>query len=66
MTKRVPLTLEYLEKRLEWFEKRYQMDSADFYVKFNKGEFPDTHEMIEWASYYDMAAKAGLRRKALT
>lgn len=66
MTKRIKLTLEYLEKRLEYFENRYQMDSSDFYAKYNKGEFPDTHEMVEWASYYDMAAKAGLKRKTLT
>ena len=64
MTKRVQLTHEYLERQLREFEKRYQMDSAQFYEKFNRSELPDTHEMVEWASYCDMAAKAGLKRKA--
>ena len=55
-----------LSNILKSYEKKHGMSSAEFYVKYNRGKLADEREyskfsdFIKWASYYDMAAKAGI------
>ena len=56
----IRLDKESLRERLTSFEKKYKMSSRDFYVKFNRGQLKEHRDFFRWASYYDMAATAGL------
>jgi hypothetical protein len=39
-------------KRLSLYENRQQMNSAEFFDRYNRGELSDDREMIEWAIDY--------------
>jgi hypothetical protein len=41
-----------LIRSLVAYEQRYQMSSADFYVRYQKGEMGDTIDFVEWAGDY--------------
>ncbi|PSB17380.1 hypothetical protein C7B61_07190 [filamentous cyanobacterium CCP1] len=41
-----------LAKQLNTYETRYQMDSAEFFTKYNQGEISDDEVFIEWAGNY--------------
>lgn len=34
------------------YEQRYQMSSADFYARYQKGDMGDAAEFVEWAGDY--------------
>ena len=36
-------------KRLSLYENQQQMNSAEFFDRYNRGEIADDREMIEWA-----------------
>ncbi|MGD8649927.1 MAG: hypothetical protein PVJ77_25555 [Desulfobacterales bacterium] len=40
-------------RKLEGLEKRYGMNSKQFYDKFKKGEMGDDFEYIRWAGEYE-------------
>ena len=44
--------LAALIRALVAYEQRYQMSSADFYVRYQKGEMGDSVDFVEWAGYY--------------
>ena len=44
--------LTALIRSLVAYERRYQMSSADFYTRYQRGEMGDTADMIEWAGDY--------------
>jgi len=44
-----------LRARLQAFESRYKMSSADFYRQYEQGKLADTADFMEWSSFYDMA-----------
>jgi hypothetical protein len=44
--------LTALIRTLVAYEQRYQISSADFYTRYQRGEMRDTAEMIEWAGDY--------------
>ena len=44
--------LAALIRSLVAYEQRYQMPSADFYARYQKGEMGDTAEVVEWAGDY--------------
>jgi hypothetical protein len=44
--------LAALIRSLVAYEQRYQMSSADFYVRYQKGEMGDTIDFVEWAGDY--------------
>jgi hypothetical protein len=44
--------LAALIRSLVAYEQRYQMSSADFYVRYQKGEMGDSKDFVEWAGDY--------------
>jgi hypothetical protein len=47
------------------YEQRYQMSSADFYDRYQRGEIGDSIDFVEWAGDYQhyQAIKEELERK---
>jgi hypothetical protein len=41
-----------LVRQLNTYENQYQMDSADFFAKYSKGETDDDEIFVEWAGNY--------------
>ena len=52
-----------LEHQLKHFEKKYQMSSHDFYLKFQKGEIGDSIDFFEWNTYYEMLTQVKVPEK---
>jgi hypothetical protein len=48
------LRLERYEQDLREFEKRYGMESATFYRRFEAGELGDAMDFFEWAGLYEL------------
>jgi hypothetical protein len=50
-TQQVPVrkvTLKELRARLNPYEKKFGLKSADFYDRFRRGEIDDTKETVDW------------------
>ena len=45
--------IDKTKKRLEELEKKFGMDSGNFYRKFNEGKMGDDLEYIRWAGEYE-------------
>jgi len=45
------------KKKLEELEKRFGMDTGDFYKKFNEGKLGDDLGYIRWAGEYETLQK---------
>jgi hypothetical protein len=43
-----------LKKELSRFESTYQMSSADFFDRFEKGDLGDKEDYFEWSAMYQM------------
>ena len=41
-----------LIRSLVAYEQRYQMSSADFYARYQKGDMGDSADLVEWAGDY--------------
>ena len=39
-------------RSLVTYEQRYQMDSSDFYTRYQTGEAGDSTDFVEWAGDY--------------
>ncbi len=48
------LRLERYERDLGDFERRYGMESATFYQRFEAGELGDEADWFEWAGLYEL------------
>jgi len=48
------LRLKRYERDLHEFEKRYGMESATFYQRFEAGELGDDMDFFEWAGMYEL------------
>jgi hypothetical protein len=48
------LRLERYERDLREFERRYGMESATFYRRFEAGELGDAMDFFEWAGLYEL------------
>lgn len=48
------LRLERYERDLREFERRYGMESATFYRRFEVGELGDAMDFFEWAGLYEL------------
>lgn len=48
------LRLKRYEQDLREFEKRYSMESATFYRRFEAGELGDAMDFFEWAGLYEL------------
>jgi hypothetical protein len=46
--------LQRYERELGEFEQRYQVDSRDFYQRFQAGEMGDAMDYFEWAGLYEL------------
>ena len=46
--------LKRLNEERKMFEKKYNMDSKVFYVKFHKGEIGDETDFFEWDALCEM------------
>lgn len=44
--------IEVTEKKLKQFEQKYDLSSADFYVKYNRGEMGDDMDIMRWVAEY--------------
>jgi hypothetical protein len=54
-----------LIRSLVAYEQRYQISSADFYARYQRGEMGDTADVVEWAGDYQhyLQLKAELEQK---
>ncbi len=43
-----------LENQIKYFEKKYSMNTPDFYSNFEVGKLGDDIDFIEWAATYEM------------
>ncbi|MBU0599292.1 hypothetical protein KKB84_05510 [bacterium] len=57
--------IKELQEKMNLFEKRYKMDSEDFYKRFNEGNLGDDMDYIEWFALYDMKKRIEERMKGL-
>lgn len=48
------LRLERYGHDLKEFERRYSMESATFYHRFNVGELGDAMDLFEWSGLYEL------------
>ena len=57
-----------LIRSLVAYEQRYQMSSADFYARYQRGEMGDTADVVEWAGDYQhyLQLKAELEQKLVS
>ena len=53
----IGLGIAKTKKKLEELEKKFGMDSENFYKKFNKGKMGDDLEYIRWAGEYETLQK---------
>jgi len=53
--------LEEYDRELREFETRYQMQSDEFYERFEAGELGDAADYFEWAGLYEL--RQGLAAK---
>ncbi len=47
------ISMDNTEKKLKYLENRYNMDSKQFYERFDKGETGDSQEIMLWAAEYE-------------
>jgi len=54
-----------LAKRLNLYERRYQLSSEDFFDQFHKGQLEDAIDFVEWANDYQnlLALKAEVEER---
>jgi len=45
-------TIAALIRSLVVYEQRYQMSSADFYARYQRGKTEDSADFVEWAGDY--------------
>ena len=57
--------LKQVKSSLADFEKRHNMNSDEFYKKFNTGELGDDREYIKWYAYKDTFNKLMERLKEI-
>lgn len=49
-----------IEQKIQGFEQKYQMQSEDFFQRFQAGELGDSMDFFEWNAYHEMLANAKL------
>lgn len=49
-----------IEQKIQGFEQKYQMQSEDFFRRFQAGELEDSMDFFEWNAYHEMLANAKL------
>ncbi|MBO0348612.1 hypothetical protein J0895_05740 [Phormidium pseudopriestleyi FRX01] len=47
-----------IEQKIQGFEQKYQMQSEDFFQRFQAGELGDSMDFFEWNAYHEMLANA--------
>ncbi len=47
---------ERLTEQLAEFEAHYELDSAEFYARFERGDMGDATDLIEWSATVEMLA----------
>ena len=58
--------LKELRRDLTTFEQQYDMDSDEFYRRFQAGEIDDRMDYVEWASLVQMVKNLQARLRLLT
>ncbi len=51
----------HLAEQLEEFEKKYSLNSSDFYSRYENGTMGDDMDFVEWAATVEMLANAEKR-----
>ena len=51
---------------LKQFEEKYQMDTEDFYRKFEQGRLEDSEDNMIWAGLYEMLGENTTRLRELS
>jgi len=47
------LAIHQLENRLRMFEKKYKLNSGEFYERFQKGSIGDEQDFFEWKALFE-------------
>lgn len=59
-------SIERTKKRLEEFEKKYQMSTGEFYKRFQAGKLGDADDFIDWAGEHELLEHAAREKRELT
>jgi hypothetical protein len=59
------IVLRDLERDLRELEAQYEMSSADFHERWQRGELADTADFMDWNALYQMAREIRQRLKFL-
>ncbi len=62
----IATSIKLSEKRLKAFEKKYKLDSKDFFRKYNKGLMGDDMEIMLWAAKIQILNRLKTDRKHLS
>jgi len=68
LTREQKLTMELkqrLEDQIENFEKKYSMNTSEFYSDFEDGKMGDEIDFIEWAATHEMIDNAIIKLNIL-
>jgi hypothetical protein len=57
--------LRTMEIKLQAFEQKFQMSSAEFHQRFTAGELGDAIDFFEWSAYYNMGQNLRQRLQTL-
>jgi len=57
--------VEDLKRELKVYESRFDMDSEEFFSRFQAGELEDNADFFEWSALYKMYLRAQERLKIL-
>lgn len=58
--------IKILRSDLDKLEERFDMESSDFFARFEEGKMGDSMDYMEWASLYQMYMRACKRLELLT
>ena len=57
--------LDDLNQNLEYFQRKYLLNSGDFYVKFTKGDMDDEMDFFEWKASLEIFQELKKEKLAL-
>ena len=57
--------LDDLNQNLEYFQRKYLLNSGDFYVKFTKGDMDDEMDFFEWKASWEIFQELKKEKLAL-
>ncbi|EKF86389.1 hypothetical protein [Methanobacterium formicicum] len=61
----IDIKLDDLNQNLEYFQRKYNLESENFYQQFCSGSLGDEMDFLEWKSSWEIYQELILEKKAL-